>query len=142
MAPPAPALRRVALVTGAAQGIGRSIAMRLAKDGLDVAAVDLQSKRKQLNDVVSEIRSRTGGRARAIAVTANVASEHDVQAMTASVVGHLGSLDVVSCLVLQGLQQMMANTSSRRWLPMQLFYTAQSSLAVSESHLIVPHARA
>ena len=85
--PSSPGLRRVS---------GAVSPCSLAKDGLVVAEVDLQPKRQQLSDVVSEIGSRTGGRARAIAVTADVASEHDVKAMTASVVGHLGSLDVVS----------------------------------------------
>lgn len=100
MTAPAQALRRVALVTGAAQGIGRSIAIRLAKDGLNVAAVDLQSKRQQLSDVVSEIGDRAGGCTQAIAVMADVSFEDDVKAMTASVVEHLGSLDVVSHMIL------------------------------------------
>lgn len=91
-------LRRVALVTGGAQGIGRSIALRLAKDGLKVAVADLPSKRQQLDDVVSELgRSHNNGpgEPQALAVTADVTSESDVRAMIASTVESLGGVDVV-----------------------------------------------
>ena len=98
MATSAHLLRRVALVTGAAQGIGRSIALRLAKDGLNVAVIDLPSRRQQLDNVVAEIaNSNTSGPGpRALALTADVSSESDVQAMVASTVERLGGLDVVS----------------------------------------------
>ena len=46
---------KVALVTGSAQGIGRGIALRLAKDGFDVALVDL--KAAKLTDVANEIKA-------------------------------------------------------------------------------------
>lgn len=44
---------KVILVTGAAQGIGRGIALRLAKEGADIALVDL--KKDKLEDVAKEI---------------------------------------------------------------------------------------
>ncbi|UDN35043.1 acetoin reductase [Proteus sp. NMG38-2] len=46
---------KVILVTGAAQGIGRGIALRLAKEGADIALVDL--KADKLADVAKEIEA-------------------------------------------------------------------------------------
>lgn len=87
---------RVAIVTGAAQGIGLSIALRLADDGLDVAVNDTASKSEQLEDAVSRIRAK--GR-RAIAVLADVTQETQVEDMVSQVVEQLGSLDVASLLL-------------------------------------------
>ena len=46
---------RVAIVTGAARGIGRGIAVKLAKDGFDVAVADLEGQRQE------DPPDRTGG---------------------------------------------------------------------------------
>jgi len=83
---------RVALVTGAARGIGRAIALRLAEDGLDVAVNDLPNT-SELDDVVREIKSK--GR-RSVAIPADVSLEEDVEKIIQQVVQKLGSLDVVS----------------------------------------------
>ncbi|KAH7922291.1 hypothetical protein BV22DRAFT_667027 [Leucogyrophana mollusca] len=45
-------------VCGAAQGIGRATALRLADDGLDVAISDLPSQRSKLDAVAEEIRAK------------------------------------------------------------------------------------
>jgi NAD(P)-dependent dehydrogenase (short-subunit alcohol dehydrogenase family) len=81
---------KVALVTGAGQGIGRACALGLAREGADVAVNDLQDGRARA--VAEEVRGL--GR-RAVAVTADVADEGQVQAMVARVVGALGGLDLL-----------------------------------------------
>lgn len=83
---------RVALVTGAAQGIGRGIALRLAADGLDVAVDDLPSQSQQLDEVVTEIRKM--GRS-SIALTYNISKGDEVELMVEKTVSELGRLDVV-----------------------------------------------
>lgn len=83
---------RVALVTGGAQGIGRAIALRLAKDGLDVAVDDIPSESERLQAVVDEIKQI--GR-RAIALTCDVSKEEEVKNMVDQTVAELGRLDVV-----------------------------------------------
>ena len=45
---------KVVLVTGAARGIGRGIALRLARDGADIALVDMH--RDKLDEVAGEVR--------------------------------------------------------------------------------------
>ena len=44
-------LARSVIVTGAAQGIGRAIAVQLAQDGYDVCANDIDSKKEALDEV-------------------------------------------------------------------------------------------
>lgn len=83
----------VAVVTGAAQGIGRGIALRLAADGFDVAFVDLPSSKAALEAAAKEARAH--GHKTAV-LTADVTSESDVKGLVASTVSELGGVDVVS----------------------------------------------
>lgn len=98
---------RVALVTGAAQGIGRGIALRLAHDGYKVAASDLPDQLSKLRELEQEIalsRSAEGtsqkGDGFFVAITGDVSIEGDVKAMLDKCVEVLGRLDVVSALYL------------------------------------------
>lgn len=84
---------RVALITGAGQGIGRSIALRLCEDGLDIAVNDLPSSASQLDSLRSEIAS--SGR-KCIVIPADISQEDQVKAMIDLVVLEMGHLDVVS----------------------------------------------
>ncbi|CAE6448630.1 unnamed protein product [Rhizoctonia solani] len=85
-------MARVAIVTGAAQGLGRAIALKLASDGVDVAVNDIRTKQKELDQLVAEIKSL--GR-QTIAITGDVSKEPEVQNMVAKTVDALGSLDIM-----------------------------------------------
>ncbi|MPV65401.1 3-hydroxybutyrate dehydrogenase [Burkholderia sp. BE17] len=81
---------KVALVTGAASGIGEVCARKLAKDGATVVIADLNlaNARKVADDIVAD-----GGKALAVAM--DVTSEEAVDAGVAETVDRLGGIDVL-----------------------------------------------
>lgn len=81
---------KVALVTGAAQGIGRGIALRLAKDGFDIALVDL--KADKLESVKKEVEAL--GR-KASKFSADVSKRDDIYAAIDHAEKELGGFDVI-----------------------------------------------
>ncbi|MCG3751957.1 3-oxoacyl-ACP reductase FabG [Amycolatopsis sp. Poz14] len=81
---------RTAIVTGAAQGIGAAIALRLAEDGMAVAAVDLTES--ACGDTAEAIRSRGGT---AAAIGADVADESAVAAAVRRTVETVGAPTVL-----------------------------------------------
>jgi NAD(P)-dependent dehydrogenase (short-subunit alcohol dehydrogenase family) len=89
--PPSSLAGKVALVTGAAKRIGRSVALRLASEGADVA-VNYRSSKGEAEEVVAEIAAL--GR-RAAAFRADVAKREDVTAMFAAVEKEFGRLDIL-----------------------------------------------
>ncbi|KAH7890540.1 hypothetical protein F5I97DRAFT_1933803 [Phlebopus sp. FC_14] len=97
----------VALITGSAQGIGRAIALRLAKDGFDVALNDVLSKREQLRTVAEDINKL--GRKTCLAM-ADVTDEEQVRAMVDDVAKELGGLDVMvaNAGIFEGLQPIVS----------------------------------
>jgi NAD(P)-dependent dehydrogenase (short-subunit alcohol dehydrogenase family) len=79
---------KVALVTGAARGIGRAIALRLAAAGAAVAVADLDE------DGARKVAAEIAG-ARSLALGGDVALEADAHALVDRTVAGLGSLDVL-----------------------------------------------
>lgn len=83
-----------------AVGMGRSIALRLAKDGFSVALNDLHSQKDALVDLQTQIRAEystikaTGQNC--IVTVGDVTSSEDVERMVNEVVEGLGSLNIVS----------------------------------------------
>ncbi len=82
---------RVALVTGAARRIGRSIALKLAAEGADVV-VNYRSSKTDAEQVIAEITS--GGR-RALVWQADVSRRDEVLGMLAAVERDFGRLDIL-----------------------------------------------
>ena len=82
---------RVALVTGASRGIGRAIALALAREGARVAVNYVESERLAA-EVVEEVIGFGG---EAVAVRADVASPREVDDLVGGVGDRLGAIDVL-----------------------------------------------
>lgn len=87
---PIPEVKQIALVTGGGSGIGRGVALRLARDGRDVAVADINQDR--VKEVAAEIEAIG---VRSLALTADVSKEDEVKGMIDNVCNTLGGLDIV-----------------------------------------------
>lgn len=104
-----------AVVTGAAQGIGRGIAWELARAGCDVVVADLLDRpetQARARETVEGVEAR--GR-RSIAVQCDVSVEADCEALMRSTIDALGGLDIVVCNA--GIMQVggVAEITSAQW---------------------------
>jgi len=81
---------KIALVTGAAQGIGRDIALALAVDGADVAICDinLEAAQKTAMDIESHGR-------KSLALKADVAASNEVTAIFEQIISKFGKIDLL-----------------------------------------------
>ena len=81
---------KVAVVTGAAKGIGRAAALAFAQSGAKVALLDMEKEAGE--SVVQEIRQDRG---EAMLLQADISKEQDVQAAMEKVVSTWGHLDIL-----------------------------------------------
>jgi meso-butanediol dehydrogenase/(S,S)-butanediol dehydrogenase/diacetyl reductase len=102
----------VALVTGAGQGIGRAVALRLANDGFDVAVNDLPVAQANATAVAEEVRAI--GR-RAAVVPADVTDAEAVAAMVQRAVDALGPLRVTVANAGIARVEKLLDVSGQEW---------------------------
>ena len=81
---------RIALVTGASQGIGRAIALRLAAQGAHVALA--ARNQEKLADVAAEIAA-AGGTAHAFAI--DISNEESIKGCAKAVIAHFGRIEIL-----------------------------------------------
>ena len=81
---------RTAFITGASQGIGRTCALRLAKEGATIAVA--ARNQEKLNELVAEITAAGG---KAAAFTLDVANEDQVKETIKAVIAQFGKIDIL-----------------------------------------------
>jgi rhamnulose-1-phosphate aldolase/alcohol dehydrogenase len=126
MPAPKPLATRIALVTGAASGIGKAIAERLAKEGACVVVADLSLEKAQA--AAAEI----GGPDVAVGVRVDVSDEDAVQAMVDAAVLAFGGLDLVVNNAGLSLSKPLLETTAADW-DLQHDVMAKGSFLVSRA---------
>jgi len=126
MPKPKPLAARIALVTGAASGIGKAIATRLAAEGACVVIADLDLAKAQ------EAAAEIGGTDVAIGVQANVTDESQVQAAVDAAVLAFGGLDLVVNNAGLSLSKSLLETTVADW-DLQHNVMAKGSFLVSRA---------
>jgi meso-butanediol dehydrogenase/(S,S)-butanediol dehydrogenase/diacetyl reductase len=103
---------RTAVVTGAARGIGRAIARRLAEDGFAVTVADLPAAQDAAHDVVEEI-VRAGGTARF--EQADVSDRSEVERTVAVHVEAYDRIDVMVANAGIAITAPLLETTAQQW---------------------------
>jgi NAD(P)-dependent dehydrogenase (short-subunit alcohol dehydrogenase family) len=84
-------LGKVALVTGGSQGIGRGVALRLARDSADIV-VAYRSHPEEAKETSAEIEAY--GR-RVVAFKADLSNRTEIDRLVSAAFGHFGSIDIL-----------------------------------------------
>lgn len=126
MPKPKPLATRVALVTGAAGGIGKATAKKLAAEGACVVIADLSLEKAQA--AAAEI----GGSDVAVGVAADVSDEDAVQAMVDAAVLAFGGVDLVVNNAGLSLSKSLMDTTAADW-DLQHNVMAKGSFLVSKA---------
>ncbi|MGH3349892.1 MAG: bifunctional aldolase/short-chain dehydrogenase [Nocardioides sp.] len=126
MPAPKPLATRVALVTGAASGIGKATAKRLAAEGACVVIADLDLAKAQA--AAEEI----GGPDVAVGLAADVSDEAAVQAMFDAAVLAFGGVDLIVNNAGLSLSKSLLETTERDW-DLQHDVMAKGSFLVSKA---------
>jgi len=126
MPAPKPLATRIALVTGAAGGIGKATAKKLAAEGACVVVADLDLAKAQA--AADEI----GGPDVAVGVAADVSDENAVQAMVDACVLAFGGLDLVVNNAGLSLSKSLMDTTAADW-DLQHNVMAKGSFLVSKA---------
>ncbi|MFV8379739.1 3-ketoacyl-ACP reductase [Flavobacterium sp. LB3R33] len=79
-----------ALITGAGKGIGKAIALALAKEGVNIILV--ARTQEEIDSVAAKVRSL---RVKAMAITADVADINSVNAAVAKALAEFGTIDIL-----------------------------------------------
>ncbi|GAB2527097.1 bifunctional aldolase/short-chain dehydrogenase [Paramicrobacterium agarici] len=126
MPKPKPLATRIALVTGAASGIGKAIARRLAAEGACVAIADLDIEKARA--AASEI----GNADVAVGIAADVSNEQAVKAAIDETLLAFGGLDIVVNNAGLSLSKSLLETTERDW-DLQHDVMAKGSFLVSKN---------
>lgn len=102
---------RVALITGSSRGIGRAIALRLARAGYDIV-VNYFRNRSAAEETVAAIEALDR---RAIAVKAHVGDEAKIAQLFAATCAEFGGLDVLVCNAASGFLRPAMQQQARGW---------------------------
>lgn len=102
---------KCALVSGAARGFGRAIALRLAGEGIKVV-VNYRRSKGDAETVVEEIKKRGG---HAIAVRADVGKEESLDQMFEIIRAECGRLDIVVANAAFGVPGRLIEATAKHW---------------------------
>jgi 3-oxoacyl-[acyl-carrier protein] reductase len=103
---------KAALVTGASRGIGRMIALTLAREGCMVA-VNYHKNQEKAEEAVNDIRRRLGDRA--IAVKGDVSNRKDVETMFRRVIDEFEKIDILVTNAGIYMPALILETSDEVW---------------------------